>query len=407
LIPIRFHNPSVSLNAGTLLIRASIVNESSEAWRPENGWAAGYHLFEDPTSTLVVDGERTPLDLEPGASRTLEVTIATPPEPGEYSVYISVMRENVAWFYEKGWPFLLVDLAVGEDGAPVLRRSRVLTMRSVRISRLGRSLVRAVMIPFRSIWRNRSLIRTLVRRDVLSRYTGSFGGAFWAILNPLLLMLTYFFVFGIVMRTKVGNDPSRTHFALYFLAGMLPWLAFSEAAGRAPFVLPEHRNFIKKLVFPVETLPVNVVAAGLVTEFFGLILFTLALLLITGRVPPTVLYLPLIVVPQILLTAGVAWFLAALAVFVRDLGQVIGYLLTILMFVTPIFYPEELLPKLAAGLLKRNPLFVLVRAYRATLLDATAPDWHALGWLAVASVMTFLLGHAWFYKLRKSFADLI
>jgi hypothetical protein len=150
MIPIRFHNPSVSLNGSTLLIRASILNESSEAWRPEDGWAAGYHLFEDPTSTLVVDGERTPLDLEPGASRTLEMTIATPPEPGEYSVYISVMRENVAWFYEQGWPFLLVDLAVGEDGAPVLRRSRVLTMRSVRISRLGRSLVRAAATLARS-----------------------------------------------------------------------------------------------------------------------------------------------------------------------------------------------------------------------------------------------------------------
>src|SRR4051794_2867164 len=103
MIPVRFCNPSVSLNAGTLLIRASIVNESSQAWRPEDGWAAGYHLFEAPTGTLVVDGERTPLDLDPGASRTLEMTIATPPEPGEYSVYISVMRENVAWFYEKGW----------------------------------------------------------------------------------------------------------------------------------------------------------------------------------------------------------------------------------------------------------------------------------------------------------------
>src|SRR5207248_2176735 len=125
--------------------------------------------------------------------------------------------------------FLLVDFAVAEDGSAMLRRWRIATMRSVRIKRLGRSAVRAVTLPFRSIWRHRSLIRTLVRRDVLSRYTGSFGGAFWAVLNPLLLMLTYFFVFGIVMQTKVGKDPSRTHFALYFLAGMLPWLAFSEA----------------------------------------------------------------------------------------------------------------------------------------------------------------------------------
>ena len=287
-----FRNVHVALSGNLLLIRVDIVNQSAGVWRPEDGWAAGYHLFDDPTGTLVVDGERTPLDLEPGACRRLELSVATPPEPGRYSVYVSALRENVAWQYEKGWPFLLVDVAVAEDGAVTLVRSRIATLRSVSLKRLVRGGVRALTLPFQSIGRHRSLIRTLVRRDVLSRYTGSFAGAFWAVLNPLLLMLTYFFVFGIVMRTKVGNDPSRTHFALYFLAGMLPWLAFSEAAGRAPFVLIEHRNFIKKLVFPVETLPVNVVAAGLVTEFFGVLLFTLALLAINGRVPPTVLYLP-------------------------------------------------------------------------------------------------------------------
>src|SRR5437016_12786786 len=101
---------------------------------------------------------------------------------------------------------------------------------------------------------------------------------------------------------------------------MLPWLAFSEAVGRSASVMLEHRNFIKKLVFPVETLPVNVVVSGLVTEFFGLILFMLALVLVRGRVPATLLYLPLVIVPQILFTAGMTWFLAALGVFARDLG---------------------------------------------------------------------------------------
>ncbi|MEP6715333.1 MAG: ABC transporter permease, partial [Terriglobia bacterium] len=217
----------------------------------------------------------------------------------------------------------------------------------------------------------------------------------------------YFFVFGIVMRSKIGEDTSRTGFALYFLAGMLPWLAFSEAAGRAPFVMVEHRNFIKKLVFPVETLPVNVVVAGLVTEFFGLILFVAALLLIRGTLPWTLVYLPLVIVPQILLTGGVAWFLAALSVFARDLGQIIGYLLTVLMFITPIFYSEQNLPPAVSGILRSNPLFVLVHSYRAVLLDHSAPDWPSLAWLSLASFAIFLLGHAWFYKLRKSFADLI
>jgi lipopolysaccharide transport system permease protein len=191
------------------------------------------------------------------------VEIALPPEPGDYNIYVSAMRERVAWFYDQGWPFLLIDVQRRRGGrgkaawAGVLRTEASLAMR-----RLGRGFGRALTLPIKSIWAHRGLIRTLVRRDVLSRYSGSFGGAFWAVLNPLLLMLTYFFVFGVVLKQRFGGDPSRAGFAIYFLAGMLPWLAFSEAAGRAPFVMIDHRNFIKKLVFPVETLPVNLVACG-------------------------------------------------------------------------------------------------------------------------------------------------
>jgi lipopolysaccharide transport system permease protein len=402
-----FQIEQVSLEGAVLLVGGNLSNQSTETWLPEDGWAAGYHLFDDPTGTLVVDGERLPLHLAPGASRTFAMKIATPPEPGEYSVRVSVMREHVAWFYERGWPFVLVDITVEDDGAAVLRRWRVADMRSVRVRRLLRGVGRGFVLPFSSMWKNRGLIRTLVRRDILSRYTGSFGGAFWTLLNPLIMMLTYFFVFGVVMGSTFPNDTSRTGFALYFLAGMLPWLAFNEAIARAPFIMVEHRNFIKKLVFPVETLPINLVAAGLVTEFFGMLLFALALLLIRGHVPLTLIYLPLVIVPQILLTTGLAWFLAALGVFVRDLGQVIGYLLTVLMFITPIFYSEDKMQGLAAYLQKVNPIFTLVHSYRAILLESKPPDWASLGWLALAASIIFLLGHAWFYKLRKSFADLI
>jgi len=402
-----FQNAEVGIDTGAITVRCALSNQTDGLLSAAEGWAIGYHLFDDPTGTLVVDGERIPLQLAAQAARPVYMRIATPREPGEYSIYISAMREHVAWFYEQGWPFLKVDFNVNEAGDPKLLRSRVTDRRAVRMRRSIRSLGRAFTLPFQAIWRNRSLIRTLVRRDFLSRYTGSFAGAFWAILNPLLLMLTYFFVFGIVMDAKFDSDPSRTGFALYFLAGMLPWLAFSEAAGRAPFVLLEHRNFIKKLVFPVETLPVNVVVSGLVTEFFGLILFAIALLLIRGRVPMTIVYLPLIVVPQILFTAGLSWFLAALGVFARDLGQIIGYLLTVLMFLTPIFYSESNIPAVAAGFIRKNPIYVLVHAYRSILLEAKAPDLISLGWFALASILIFVLGHGWFYKLRKSFADLI
>jgi lipopolysaccharide transport system permease protein len=401
---------TVRLEGGTLKVRCEIVNPSSESWRADAGWAAGYQLFDEPTSTLVIDGERKPLQLAPSESRNVEMEIALPPEPGEYNIFVSVMREHVAWFYNEGWPFLLIDVLVNDNGESRVLNWRIADKRSVARRRLGRSLWRAFSLPLASIRRNRSLIRTMVRRDVLSRYSGSFGGAFWAVLNPLLLMLTYFFVFGLVLQSRFGNDSSRAGYAVYFLAGMLPWLAFSEAAGRAPFIMVEHRSFIKKLVFPVETLPVNLVVSGLVTEFFGVILFALALLLVRGRVPVTVFYLPALVIPQILFTAGICWFLAALGVFVRDLAQINGYLLTVWFFLTPICYPEtnlNSLPPLALRLLAKNPIFVLVRGYRSILLESKAPDWIALAWLTAASILVFLLGHAWFYKLRKSFADLI
>jgi lipopolysaccharide transport system permease protein len=350
------------------------------------------------------------LDLAPNQSRELTLKIGVPPEPGEYNIYVSPMRENVAWFYDRGWPFLLIDISVDPDGAPRLGTWRIADKRSVARKRMLRGVSRAFRLPLQSLWRHRSLIRTLVRRDVLSRYSGSFGGALWAVLNPLLLMLTYFFVFGLVLQARFGNDPSRAGFALYFLAGMLPWLALSEAVGRAPFVMVEHRNFIKKLVFPVETLPVNLVVSGLVTEFFGIILFVLAVLIVRGRIPPTALYLPALLIPQMLLTAGICWFLSALGVFVRDLAQINGYLLTIWFFITPICYEEaklNSLPAAVVALLTKNPAYVLVRGYRSILLEAKPPDWTALAWLTAFSIAAFLFGHAWFYKLRKSFADLI
>ena len=155
---------------------------------------------------------------------------------------------------------------------------------------------------------------------------------------------------------------------------MLPWLAFSEAAGRAPTVMLEHRNFVKKLVFAVETLPVNLVAAGLVTEFFAVVLFcVLAACVARQPLPVSVLWLPVLLVPQLLFTAGLSWFLAALGVFVRDLGQIMGFLMTIWFFITPICYPEDSLPGAVAPLLTKNPMYVLVRGYRAIFLENPAP----------------------------------
>ena len=176
-----FHHTSVSLEDNAVVVSGELINRSAFAWTAEKGWAAGYHLFDDPTGTLVIDGERIPLNLEPGGRQRFGMTIAAPAEPGEYAIFVSAMRENEAWFYERGWPFLMIDLSVGENGATILRGWRISDRRSVSLRRAIRGSGRAFTLPLQSIWRNRALIRTLVRRDVLSRYSGSFGGALSAI----------------------------------------------------------------------------------------------------------------------------------------------------------------------------------------------------------------------------------
>jgi lipopolysaccharide transport system permease protein len=345
-------------------------------------------------------------DIAPGEICQFELDLDLPPEPGRYRIFLSGMQEHSHWFYARGAEFLLVDAVVAAERVTV-ERFRVATLGTVRRERAVRSLRRAFTLPFVSIIRNRSLIRTMVRRDVLGRYRGSFGGAFWTVLNPLLQMLTYFFVFGVVLRTKFPNDPSRAGFALYFLAGMLPWLAVSEAAGRAPTVMLEHRNFVKKLVFPVDTLPLNLVTSGLVSEIYGVALFLAGFYLAHGFVHSSIVWLVALVIPQILLTAGLCWFLAALGVFIRDLAQINGFLLTLWFFLTPICYPEGSLPAPALRILAKNPVFVLVRGYRDALLEGRAPSFGSYWKLCVVAAAAFILGHAWFYKLRKAFADII
>jgi lipopolysaccharide transport system permease protein len=148
--------------------------------------------------------------------------------------------------------------------------------------------------------------------------------------------------------------------------------------------------------------------AGLVTELFAAGVFVVVLLLIRGSIPASVVWLPVLLIPQLLFTLGVCWFLAALGVFVRDLSQIMGFVLTLWFFITPICYPEPAtLPAWAMAILRKNPIFVLVRGYRDILLDRHAPELLPVAKLWAVAVIVFLLGHAWFYKLRKSFADVI
>jgi lipopolysaccharide transport system permease protein len=334
--------------------------------------------------------------------------IDLPPIPGAYRFFVSHKTKDPQnqdhWAYLDNEPMLVVDLSLGEDtvenfSARLLRREELPERSRFRL------LAELFLAPFRMIWSHRQLIATLVERDILARYRGSIADAFWAVLNPLILMLTYFFIFGIVLETRFPGDASRFGFGLYFLAGMLPWLAFSEAIARAPNHARENRNFITRLIFPVEILPLNLCLSGLVTGIVALLIFLGFLLASRGAIPPTAAYLPLILLPQLLFTAGLSYALFTLGVFARDLVYIVSLGLTLWFFLTPICYPETSLPKTIAPFLELNPILVLVRAYRATLVEGTPPDWPSLIVFTALSVLLFYAGFVYFWRTRKSFAD--
>lgn len=404
----RYHQVHATPAQGaSIAVRFTIENRSSTAWNPSEVHI-GWQVYDPDTHTFITEGAWIPLDhpIQPGARHTIEAVVTIPEQDGPYRVYLSPIHTHRGWFYAGGGPFVIIDAQM-LGGRVASVTPQVTTLGKLRRRGLLRALPRLFRQPFESIWRNRRLIQSMARRDVLARYRGSFGDVFWTILNPLLLMATYFFVFGIVLRTRFGPDGSRTGFALYFLAGMLPWLAFSEPVGRSAFVVLEHRNFVKKLVFPLDTLPVVQVLSGFTTELFAIAIYVIGLLLLRGSLPASVLWLPVIVIPQILFTLGLCWILAALGAYARDLGQIMGFLLTLWFFITPICYPEGQLPASAMILLKKNPLFVMVHGYRAIFLEGHAPDFSSLWKLWLLAVVTFLLGHAWFYRLRRTFADVI
>lgn len=365
------------------------------AYDDGGGDPVGAQVYDPESGTFIFEG--------PWTTSGNSLLIELPPEKGIYHIYVSPIASGERWQYGEGKPFLLIKSTV-ENGRLLAATPQVTTLPRLRRRKRLDRLRSVATRPFEVLTKNRGLIRSLVRRDILARYRGSFGDVAWTVLHPLLLMATYFFVFGVVLRSRLGEDTSRSGYALFFLAGMLPWLAFSEAIGRSPHSIVEHRNFVKKLVFPVEVVPVVQTVAGLVTGLFATVLFVVALAVVRGAVPASVASLPLILIPQAMFTVGLAWLLSALGVFFRDLTQIMGFVLTLLFFLTPICYPESALPPAVADILTASPIYGFVRGYRQLLLEGIVPQtWMLWAWSAAA----FFGGYAVFAKLRRSFADVI
>src|SRR5581483_10081992 len=226
----QYQDVAVRAQGAELKLSFALLNQSREVWKPGR-LSLGWQFFDPDSHLFLEEGAWVALEREvaPGESAKFELSIAFPPQDGAYEIYVSYIEAS-EWAYARGESFLRI-LAESSNGQLRLLDHQITTVRALGWRRFWSALPGLFASPVRTIVQNRRLIRSMARRDILARYRGSFGDVFWTILNPLLLMTTYFFVFGVVLQTRFGPNQSRTGFALYFLAGMLPWLAFSEPVG--------------------------------------------------------------------------------------------------------------------------------------------------------------------------------
>lgn len=260
-----------------------------------------------------------------------------------------------------------------------------------------------------SLWRNRGLIFQMSKREVIGRYRGSYIGVAWSFLNPLLMLAVYTFVFSVVFQARwgVNVEESKTDFAIVLFVGLIIHGLFAECINRSPHLIISNVNYVKKVVFPLEILPWVTLGSALFHAVVSLVVLLVAQLIINSYIPPTALLFPLVIFPLILWIIGLAWFLAGLGVFLRDVGQVTVMLTTILLFISAVFFPISSLPEKFQYWLKLNPLAYIIEEGRNVLVFGVLPDLHGLLLALGLGAVFAWLGFAWFQKIRKGFADVL
>ena len=263
-----------------------------------------------------------------------------------------------------------------------------------------------------SLWQHRALILQMAQREVVGRYKGSILGLAWSFFNPVLMLAVYTFVFSVIFKsrwtaTASNMQESKTDFAVVLFVGMIVYTLFSEVLNRAPLLILNNQNFVKRVVFPLEILPVVTMGAALFHGFVSLIVLLLAFVLFNGYLHWTVIFVPLVLMPLVILTLGFAWMLASLGVFLRDAGQTIGIVTTVLMFLAPVFYPISALPPELRPWLLANPLTFIIEQAREVIVWGHLPNWSGLVWYVSVAFAVAWLGYAWFQKTRKGFADVL
>jgi lipopolysaccharide transport system permease protein len=261
----------------------------------------------------------------------------------------------------------------------------------------------------KSLWRNRQLIAQMTRREVMGRYKGSVMGLAWSFFNPVFMLVIYTFVFSVIFKFRlgVGGEESKTQFAVVLFVGMIVHGLFAEVLNRAPSLILSNVNYVKKVVFPLEILPVIAMGATLFHSLISLGVLLAAFVLFNGYLHWTAIFTPLVLLPLVTLTLGLAWMLASLGVFLRDVGQTIGIFTMVMLFLSPVFYPVTALPEEFRPWLMANPLTFIIEQAREVLILGRLPNWMGLGSYTLVATAIAWAGYAWFQKTRKGFADVL
>ena len=261
---------------------------------------------------------------------------------------------------------------------------------------------------FRIIKENRFLLWQLVLRNISIRYRGAFLGLLWSFVQPLLMLCVYTFVFSVVFKARWGGTESgRGAFAIIMFCGMALFSVFSESVSSSCRIILGNQNYVKKVIFPLEILPLAQCLSTFILGFAWLVLLFFGTVFVYGSLNWTMLLLPLILIPLFLFTCGICFFVAFLGVYLRDTQYIVGVILQILFFMTPIFYSINSVPARYRWPLQMNPLTILIEEARRIFLFGKLPNWTFLGIAFLIGVVVLHLGFVWFYKTKRGFADVL
>jgi len=252
----------------------------------------------------------------------------------------------------------------------------------------------------------------MTKREVLRLYKGSIIGLAWAFFNPVFMLAVYTVIFSVVFKARWGSDrfdgdENKLQFAVVIFVGMIVLGLVSDALNRAPGLILSNVNYVKKVVFPIEILPVVAMGTAFFHSLISLSVLLAALVFFNGYLNWTVVFIPLILLPLVILTLGLAWMLASIGVFLRDVGQVTGVITRMLLFLSPVFYQVTAVPEKFRPIIMANPLTFIIEQAREVLIWGHLPNWLGLGIYTLVATSVAWVGYAWFQKTRKRFADVL